>query len=286
MLPVLLDLGLIKIYTFGVFLVLAFFWAAYLLWKNIRLTSYKETDVFDGLFLSLFGALIFSRFIYVILNFSSFGFDILKILLINGYPGLSLYGAIFGGLLTLFVFFYLKKIEFRQVIDYFISPVFLALAIGKMGSFFAGVEVGTKTAFPVAIKYVGFSGGRHLTSFYESILFFAASYFSYRLIYEIRKEKYQKGFSLFFFFWYVGAVSFLFDPLYESRLTFFRLNFNRSISGILLLTMSIYFLYHFKDLIFKKSFVIINSVTSYGRKTYKGFIKRSPKETTGNKGKN
>ena len=112
MLPVLLDLKFIKIYTFGVFLVLGFFWSAFLLWRNIRLTSYKEEDVFDGLFFSLFGGLFIGRLIYVVLNFNDFGFDILKFILVNGYPGISLIGAILGGVFALFGFFGLKKIDF------------------------------------------------------------------------------------------------------------------------------------------------------------------------------
>ena len=90
MLPVLLDLKFIKIYVFGVFLVLAFFWGSFILWKNIRLTSQKEDEIFDALFFSLSGGLFFSRLFYVILNFDKFGFDFLKFILINGYPGLSL----------------------------------------------------------------------------------------------------------------------------------------------------------------------------------------------------
>ncbi|PIZ68201.1 hypothetical protein COY13_01625, partial [Candidatus Roizmanbacteria bacterium CG_4_10_14_0_2_um_filter_36_35] len=61
MLPVLLDLKFIKIYTFGVFLMLGFLWASFVLWRNIRLTSHKEEEIFDGLFLSLLGGLFFGR---------------------------------------------------------------------------------------------------------------------------------------------------------------------------------------------------------------------------------
>src|SRR3989339_1668121 len=121
MLPVLLNLGFIKIYTFGVFLVLAFFWATFLLWKNIRLTSFKEEDVFDGLFLSLLGTLFFGRLIYVILNFKDFGLNLLKFILINGYPGISLYGSIFGGFLILYLFSVSRKINFNELIDYFVT---------------------------------------------------------------------------------------------------------------------------------------------------------------------
>jgi prolipoprotein diacylglyceryltransferase len=65
MLPILLDLKIFKIYTFGVFLVLAFFWGSFLIWKLIRLTSMKEEEVFDGLFWGLFGGLFLSRLFYV-----------------------------------------------------------------------------------------------------------------------------------------------------------------------------------------------------------------------------
>ena len=57
MIPVLLDLKFIKIYTFGIFLVLAFFWGAFILWKNYLLTAQKEEELFDGMFLSLAGGL-------------------------------------------------------------------------------------------------------------------------------------------------------------------------------------------------------------------------------------
>ena len=83
MLPVLLDLGFIKIYTFGVFLVLAFFWGCFLLWKNFLLTSQREEDIFDGLFFSIAGGLFVSRLVHVALNFKSFGFDALKFILLN-----------------------------------------------------------------------------------------------------------------------------------------------------------------------------------------------------------
>src|SRR3989339_411654 len=124
MLPVLLNLKVIKIYTFGVFLVLAFFWGSYLLWRLIRLTSFKEEEVFDGLFWGLAGGIFFGRLFYIILNFSDFGFDLFRYILINGYPGLSLYGSLFGGFLTLFFYCLSKKIKFLEVIDYYIPPIF------------------------------------------------------------------------------------------------------------------------------------------------------------------
>jgi len=247
MLPILFSIGPIKIYTFGVFLVLGFFWGSFLLWKLIRLTAFKEEEVFDGLFLSLGFSLFFGRLFYVILNFSEFGFSLLKFILINGYPGLCLYGAFFGGFLGLLIFCLLKKLKFFLLIDYFIPPLFLALAFGKLGSFFSGVEVGTKTKFFLAAKFVGFDGTRHLTPFYESLLFFLGCYLAYKLLFSIRKDNLFSGFLFYFFAWYFSFIYFLFDKIKEHRLYFLGFSVNRIISQIILLTTTVYFLYYFRN---------------------------------------
>ena len=171
MLPVIFNLGVLKIYTFGLFLILSFFWGSFLLWRNIRLTSFKEEDIFDGLFTALFGGLFFGRLLYVLLNFKDFGFNLLKFILINGYPGISIFGLLIGSFFSLYLFFTFKKIKALEVFDYFITPIFTALFFGKIGGFFSGVEVGEKTKFFLKVRYFGFDGFRHLTPFYEAVFF-------------------------------------------------------------------------------------------------------------------
>jgi len=109
MLPILLDIGFIKIYTMGVFLVLAFFWGAFLLWKHMAITSFQEDEMFDGLFLSLLGGLLIGRIEYIALHFSEFGWDILKFILINGYPGIGLLGYVVGFFLSFLLYALFKK---------------------------------------------------------------------------------------------------------------------------------------------------------------------------------
>jgi len=263
MLPILLDLKYIKIYTFGVFLVLAFFWASFFLWRLIRLTSYKEEEIFDGLFLALFGSLMFGRLTYVVLHFSEFGFDVLKFILINGYPGLSLYGSIFGGILVLYAYFFIKKISFKEVVDYFIPPLYLALGFGKLGSFFSGTDVGAKTKFIIAVKYAGYDGLRHITPIYESILFFLGAYLSYKILFEIRKEKYSNGFTFALFLWTFSLIYLVFDKLKDSRLYLGGISFNFIVSLIMLLTGSFYFLYYFRHLIFQRLEKVSNLFKSH-----------------------
>ena len=278
MLPVLLNLGFIKIYTFGVFLVLGFFWAIFLLWKNIRLTSFKEEDVFDGLFLSMFGALFFGRLVYIILNFKDFGFNILKFVLINGYPGLSLYGAIFGGLFVLYLFTNSRKINFSELIDYLITPIFITLVFGKIGAFFSGTEIGTKTNFLLKTKYVGFDGYRHLVGLYEGLMLIIGILIAYRILFEIRKERYYKGFLLKFFLWFLALTTILFDNIKDNRLYYGGLSLDFLISLIILLTISFHFVYYFRN-------GILSFIKIYGQNIFKAFRGRSKKKIGGGKEK-
>lgn len=268
MLPVLVNLPFLKIYTFGVFLLLAFFWGSFVLWKHILLTSYKEEDIFDGMFISLFTGLFTSRLVYVITHFEDFGINLLKFILINGYPGLSLYGFLAGCSVSLFLYCQYKKIKYKEAVDYFVPAAFVALGFGKLGAFFAAVEVGTKTTFPLAMKYAGVTGMRHLTPLYEGILFFAGAFFAYKLVYAVRRGTYPKGAVGAFFWWYVALVLTVFDPLKDRTGAFIgSISMNLAVSGFLLLTFTGLFIYYFRSL-------ILSPFTKHGKSTSKNSNKK------------
>lgn len=262
MLPVLLDLKFIKIYTYGIFLVLGFFWSTFILWRNIRLTSYKEEEVFDGLFLSIASGLFFGRLVYVVLNFDKFGFDFFKFILVNGYPGFSIWGVLFGLFLSLYLFFSSKKVNFFAAIDYFMTPLFIAAVFGKLGSFFSGAEVGEKTNFILKTKYLGFDGFRHLTPLYEGLVFIAIAFLAQKVLLEIRKEKYFPGFLFYLSLWYFSLTYFVFDKIKANHLYFQGYSFNRVVSAILLLTITVYFIYYFRS-------SVIEFLKKYGQKITK-----------------
>ncbi len=256
---------------------LAFFWGSFILWKNIRLTALKEDEVFDGLFLGLFFGLFFSRLFYVILNFKDFGFSILKFILVNGYPGLSLIGFLIGFFLFLTIFFSFKKAKIFEIYDYYIPPLFLALALAKLGSFFSGEEVGTVTNFFLKTKYLGFSGYRHLTAFYEAIFYFLAFVVSQKILFEIRKARFFKGFLFYIGIFYFSLITYLFDFLKENHLFLGKFSFNQVTSIIFLLTTGSYLVYYFRS-------TILSSVKSYGKKIFGKIHFKTKKEIGRRKG--
>jgi len=251
MLPVLLDLGFFKLYTFGIFLVLAFFWGAFFLWKNITLTSYKEDEIFDAVFFGLLGGILVGRIQFVALHFSDFGYDLLKFLLINGYPGIGFLGFLAGFFLFLLIFTGWKKINFMRAIDYFVAPFLLSIAIAKLGAFFAGSEIGTQTKFLLALTYRNLDGARHLTALYETLAFFAASFFAYKIVRSIRRGQLYEGFNFVYFIWCVGLVTVAFDNLKAFRVMVKSVSFDLVVSSLLVLTVSVYFLYYFRQSIWR-----------------------------------
>lgn len=233
MIPVLLHFGFIKIYTLGVFLVIAFLASAFLLWKNLKITSYKEEEIFDGLFLSMIGAFFGGRLIYVLLNFDKFGFSVLKFILINGYPGISMFGALLGGFITLLLFTHPRKISFLELSEYVVSPLFLGLAIAKVGSFLSGADIGTQTTFLLSVKYVGASGLRHIVAIYEAILFLIGFFVTHRILFIVRRDRAKAGTSLILFIIYYGLVELILDNLKQNHLYLSGLSFNSLAGGVL-----------------------------------------------------
>jgi phosphatidylglycerol:prolipoprotein diacylglycerol transferase len=280
MLPVLLNLESLKIYTFGVFLLLAFFWGSFLLWKNFLLTSQKEEEVFDGLFIAIAGGLFFGRIIHVLLNFEDFGFSILKFILINGYPGISLYGFLIGAFVSLWTFFVIRKTDVKEAMDYVIPAVFLALGLGKLGSFLSGSEIGGRTDFILSLKYPGIEGARHLTSLYEGIIFLIACFLSYKLLFVIRRTKITKG-SNFFFFWWIFSLTYLaFDYLKIDKTLIFGYGFNFILSAVLLLTFTLIFIYHFRSLVFENLELLKFNKQKNGKKNSKSIHKKETGKST------
>lgn len=277
MLPVLLDLKFVKIYTFGVFLVLALLWSMFSLWRNIKLTSFKEEDIFDLFFMTIVGSLFFSRLVYVLCNFSRFKLDFLKFILINGYPGLSLFGGFLGGIIMFQLFLSYKKISFPDLIDYFIPTLFIGLSIGKIGSFLGGVDVGTKTTFLLATPISGYSSNRHITAMYESILFFIAFYLSIRILMAVRRSSLPQAAGFIFFVFYFSAVNLLLDKFKENHLYFAGFNVNFWASLILLMLSGGYAMIVYRE-VFRAAFTNLKHRIEHA-KNFTKFKKRTSSKT-------
>ena len=252
MLPIFAQIGSLFVYTYGVFLMLGFFWACFYVWKHIRISKFGEDIAFDITFLSFGGALIIGRIAYGIMHFKEFDFNILKYILVNGYPGISPSGMILGGVFTMYWACSARKIKFEELSDYIAPSLFIFATVAELGAFVSGVEPG--------IYWKWF---RHPVALYKSLLLGIGAYISIKMFFNVRKEKIEKGATLFFFLGAYSLIYLVFQFLKDKRVLLTESPFDSGVFYILLLTSCFYFVYYFRVLMFTGIKKFINSKTNY-----------------------
>src|SRR5947208_2974217 len=128
MFPVLFTFNKFTISSFGLFLILSLILFIFLVWKIAKTYDVNEEKTLDILFLSFIGAFLFSRVVQILSNYPAYN-NILKMVLINKFPGLSIWGALIGGLLTLKIFYQKFKLNFWQIGDFVIVGFFAAASL-------------------------------------------------------------------------------------------------------------------------------------------------------------
>jgi len=190
MFPVLFEIGPVKIYSYGLFMALAFLVGSFVVWKKAKEEAFDEGKIFDGIIITTFFGLMGARLHFILFHFEHFGFDIIKWLWLTRYVGLYFYGGLFGGVLGLFWFTRRQKWDFWQIADIVVFGFSLAQIVAKIGCFF---------------------NKKDFTQIYEAILVFFIFYLllklerKYRLFdwYRGKKDKAEPGFlSLFYLILY------------------------------------------------------------------------------------
>lgn len=165
-LPILFEIGEIKIYSWGLLVVLAFFITSYLFFKKTKNIISKEK--IPGLFFSiLIGGFIGARLAHVLINLNYF---IQNPLLIFEFwkGGMVSYGAIIGALLLALIYIKKSKLNFWDVTDYLAPYLALGFSIGRIGCFLNWCCYGIASSLPWAIK-VGSDVARHPTQIYLAL---------------------------------------------------------------------------------------------------------------------
>jgi len=169
MFPVFLTIGVFHFYSLSIFLVLAWLTFSFLYWRSLRNSGVAEERIFDLTFYSSLSAFVAARAGYVVTNLDLFQTNMLRAAAIWIAPGLSLYGAILGGLVVLVYLSRQYKVRLGLVLDAFGSAFGWAYVVGLIGAFFDGSYVGTPVAIPWAVRYVGHAAARHPVQIYELI---------------------------------------------------------------------------------------------------------------------
>ena len=152
MYPILLDLGRVKLYTYGLFLALGFITAIWFTKRNARFYGISDRTVSDIFFIILVSAIAGARLLYVVINFDAYKGNLLDIFRI-WEGGLVFFGGFLFATLAAVVFVKIRKMDIWKTADILAPGLALGHAVGRFGCLFAGCCYGKTCDLPFAISF-------------------------------------------------------------------------------------------------------------------------------------
>lgn len=186
--PVLISWGPITLHSWGTVVAIAFALSLYLMYRDAKRVGIEQSKILDFGLLALILALVGARLIYVLFDLKTYLSSPVQILYLQ-QGGLSIHGALLGGLIAGIIFAKINKISFFELADLTAPFIILGQAIGRIGCFLAGICYGKVTTLPWAMQFVTVPGTRHPTQLYESALDFIIFVF----LWSYRKKKRFEG---------------------------------------------------------------------------------------------
>ncbi len=196
--PILLSLGPLHLYSYGVLVAIGVLSAVLLLRSNAKQISIDPEMVVDLAITTVVSGFVGARIFYVIQFWDYFRtspFDVVKI----WEGGIVLYGGLIGGVLGFSVFILIKRLPFLVLLDLFVPGMALAQGFGRIGCFFNGCCYGKATNVPWAVSFPFLDHPVHPTQLYEATFCFSLALF---LLFLWRKRP------------SIGTVSFAYFTLY------------------------------------------------------------------------
>jgi phosphatidylglycerol:prolipoprotein diacylglycerol transferase len=152
MFPILLKLGIFRIYSYGLFVALGFLAGAKIFLIQARREKIPDNVVYDLVLVVLISAIAGARLLYVFFNLNEYLHHPLNILhLWRG--GLVFQGGLVGVGLAVIVFCRIKHLDLRKTGDWIAPASALGHAFGRIGCFLAGCCYGTPTKVPWAVVF-------------------------------------------------------------------------------------------------------------------------------------
>ncbi len=150
--PILLEIGSLRLYTYGLFLAIGFITAIWFTKRNARLYGISDQTVSDLFFTILVSAILGARFLYVIINFDDYKANPLEIFQIwNG--GLVFFGGFIFATLASVIFLRIKQMDIWKTGDILAPGLALGHSVGRFGCLFAGCCYGKTCDLPIALTF-------------------------------------------------------------------------------------------------------------------------------------
>lgn len=183
---------------YGVIIMCGIILAALYGMSRAKIEGITSDDILDVIIVAVIVSIIGARLYYVIFYG---GYDSLYDLIAVWNGGLAIYGAVIGGILSLILMGFIKKISPLKLLDIGASSIILGQAIGRWGNFVNAEAYGYETDLPWRM---GIGSGEnaifvHPTFLYESLWNFIGFFLIWSLY---KKKKYDGQMFLIYLTWY------------------------------------------------------------------------------------
>lgn len=209
--PILLELGPIKIFTYGFFLAVAFLTAIFVAGREAQRQGIPKGQFYDLCFYIIVAALVGSRLLFVILEPAAFLAHPLKLIAL-WEGGLDFQGGMFLALVVAFIYIRYRGWAWRSTLDALAVGAPLGQFFGRIGCFMAGCCFGTPSHMPWAVVFTDPTSlcplrgvPLHPSQLYESFL--ALGVFGF--IYWFRTRKRYSGQLVLIYLCLAGLVRFV-----------------------------------------------------------------------------
>ena len=169
--PVLLKIGPVTVYSYGIMIALAVIICAWLLNRDAKIYKISSEVIYDLMFWTVAWGILGARILYISLTWDYFQHNPLEMIMIQ-HGGLAWQGGFAGGALAGVWFVRSKKLSLRFFLDLVAPYIALGQAIGRIGCFFNGCCYGKPVAW--GIFFPVHEARLHPTQLYECAGLFLA----------------------------------------------------------------------------------------------------------------
>lgn len=250
--PVLIDLGIIKIYWYSIMILLGVFVGGSVILKEAKRFKIPEDYVINLITLTLIIGIIGARLYYVIFEWEYYSKNIIEIFKI-WEGGLAIHGGIIFGLI--FILFYTKKYKVKtlRLLDIVVPGLIIGQAIGRWGNFFNKEAHGMMTTLENLTRLhipQFIIDGMNIHGIYYQPTFFYESLWcliGFIILLILRRRYYAKiGQSTAFYMIWYGIGRFFIEGMRTDSLMLFNFKIAQIVSIILVISGIILMVYKSK----------------------------------------
>ena len=200
-----LEMGPLTIRWYGILIVSGMILAVLIAIWGAKRRRFNIDELLNMVLIAIPSGIIGARIYYVILMWDNIYAPNPVSALYIWHGGLAIHGGLLGGIFSVLIYCFIKKVPFLAWADIMIPGVALAQAIGRWGNYFNQEAYGYVTNLPWAMYIDG--AYRHPTFLYESL--WDISCFILLMVLVLKWKKHKDGDLLAVYFIYYSIGRFI-----------------------------------------------------------------------------